>query len=295
MGLHDKTAPDHRIRGFRKQQFAEKPLLGAAKADHRGVLQAAQVERVAIKGQDRELAGLRVELLTVPIDHDDARTRGRVDKGGALGEDRHRFRRVAVVVDQQPDRVAVGVAVADVQRQLIGNVGEGAFLDQARNKPVADFELEVLEGAARHRQQVERKAHQDRKRDTRQHQHRPRQCHWPQPRRPHHHQFALACQTVEGQQHRDKHPDRQDDIEKAGQNQEREVEENVEGKAAIDDQDDQRQRLRQPYRGRERGGDENHHAKTLSQNVAAERGHRGCDHREPGAEGPVANGRRPPA
>ena len=71
-----------------------------------------------------------------------------------------------------------------------------------------------------------------------------------------------------------KSADRQDDVEKARQDQQRRVQEHLDRQPAVDDQVDQPQRLRQPDRGAQRRRHEQHHAQRLPQNVAIEPGHR---------------------
>src|SRR5271165_1530155 len=121
MRLHDKAAANELVAGGRKHQLSQKALLGAAKADDRGVLQAAEIKRVPLKGEDRKLAGLRVELLTIAVLHDDTRARRRVYKGGALRQDRDRLLPVSAVVDQEPDDIAVRLTVADVESEVVRN------------------------------------------------------------------------------------------------------------------------------------------------------------------------------
>ena len=173
MPLHDKAVAQEGIQFLRrKEQIGEKPLLGQAQPDDRSILQRVEVERVAREGQDRKLTGLRVELLAVTVYHDNAGAGRRIDKGGRLGEDRDRALRVAAVVDQETGDIAIGLAAADIESQLVRDRGEGAFLDQARDKAIADFKLQIPERPVGHRQEVGRQAHQKDKGYPRQDQHR---------------------------------------------------------------------------------------------------------------------------
>ena len=84
-------------------------LVRLALAHARRVAEGGEVERVFLEGQHRQLAGGAVELLAVAIDHEDARTAVGVDEGAALGDDGDRLGRVARVVDEEADQLAIGV------------------------------------------------------------------------------------------------------------------------------------------------------------------------------------------
>ena len=60
---------------------------------------------------------------------------------------------------------------------------------------------------------------------------------------------------------------------KTRQDQQRQIKEHLGRQAAIDDQVNQPQRLRQPYRGAERGRDKDHDAERLPQDIAVEDRH----------------------
>ena len=73
MRLDDEAAPQHRFQLRRRpEQLVEKPLLGFAEADAGRVAQQVQIERIAVEGQDGQLAGGAVEALPGAVDHDDA-------------------------------------------------------------------------------------------------------------------------------------------------------------------------------------------------------------------------------
>src|SRR6516164_2113587 len=148
MGLDREAQAQHRIGlGRRKEQFAQEALLGLAKAHHGGIVQAVQIERVTVKSEQRQLAGFGIELLPVAVDHNNARSCRRVSEDAALGEDRYGAVRLPVVVDQQPDDFAALVTGANIDRELVSDRCEGSLLEQARNKAVADLELQILERA----------------------------------------------------------------------------------------------------------------------------------------------------
>src|SRR5277367_2460424 len=98
MRLHDKAVAQEGVQFLgRKEQIGQKALLGQTELGDRGILQSVEVERVACERQDRKLTGLRVELLAVAINHDNAGASRRIGKGGPLGEDRDRALWVATV------------------------------------------------------------------------------------------------------------------------------------------------------------------------------------------------------
>ena len=175
---------------------------------------------------------------------------------------------------KRPDDLAAIVPAADIDRQLVRDRRERAFLDQARNESVADLELQILERAVRGREKIGGQAHQYDKGDPGEHQYGLGEREMAQAGRPHDDELALGGQPVEGEQDRDEHADRQHDVEKAGQDQESQIEEYLDRQPAVDDQIDQPKRLGEPDRGAERGGHKHHDAKALAQDVAVEPRHR---------------------
>src|SRR3954454_13672687 len=138
----------------RSEEFVQKALLSFAKANDRRIAPGAEIERVTLERQQRELTAFRVELLPVAVDHDDAGAGRRIDEDTALGENRNRLLRIAAVTDQQAGDLAPIVPAADIDRQLIRDRCERAFLDQARNEAVAHLELQIFEGPVRSRQKI---------------------------------------------------------------------------------------------------------------------------------------------
>ena len=147
MALDDEAAPQHRFQLRRRpEQLVEKPLLGFAEA-------ARRARRAA--GSDRACSGRRSGRTA-------CRWRGRsccrlpftmtireicrvIGEGAALGHDRDRLLRIAIVVDQQAGDLAALVAAADIDRQLARDRRERALLQQRRDEAVADLELQILE------------------------------------------------------------------------------------------------------------------------------------------------------
>jgi len=86
--------------------------------------------------------------------------------------------------------------------------------------------------------------------------------------RPHHHEFAFSDQPIEREQNGDECADRQHDVEKAWQDQNREIEEHIRRQAPIHDQIDQPKRLGKPDRRAECSSYKDHDAKALMQDVA---------------------------
>src|SRR5271167_1436476 len=133
----------------RSEQFAQKAFLSFAEANHRRIAPGIEVERVTIEGQQRELVTFGIELLPVAVDHDDASAGRRIDEYTALGKNCNRLLRIAAVTDQEAGDLSAIVPAADINRQLVRDRGERAFLEQARNEAVADLELQVFEGLVR--------------------------------------------------------------------------------------------------------------------------------------------------
>jgi hypothetical protein len=117
-------------------------------------------------------------------------------------------------VDQQASDFAPVVPIADVDCELVGNRGESPLLEQARDKAVADLELEIFERPVRCREKVSRQAHQHQKGDPRQDQNRSGQCQMAQPDRSHRDELAFGGQPVKSEEHGNEGADRQHDIEK---------------------------------------------------------------------------------
>ena len=158
MRLDDEAAPQHRFQLRRRpEQFIEKPFLGFAESDAGRVAQQVQIERIAVEGQDGQLAGGAVEALPAAVHHDDPRDLLVIGEGAALGHDRDRLLRIATVVDQQAGNLAALVAPGDIDRQLARNRRERALLQQRRDEAVADLELQILERPVRCRQEIERR------------------------------------------------------------------------------------------------------------------------------------------
>src|SRR5580704_5739754 len=104
MRLDNEAKSQHRVGvGRRKEQFVEEAFLSLAKTNYWSIVQAVEIECVAVKDQQRELAGFGIELLPIAIDHDDARSGWRIGEQATFGEDGDRAVRLAVVVDQQSD------------------------------------------------------------------------------------------------------------------------------------------------------------------------------------------------
>src|SRR5262249_26630176 len=202
--------------GFRrrKEQLVEKALLGLTKANYRSVVQAVEIKGVLLESQQRKLASLGVELLAVAVGHNNAWSCRRFGEEAALGEDCDRALRIAVVVNQQAGDFASVIAIADVDCELVGDRGESPFLKQARDKTVADLELEIFERAVRRREKISRQAQQNQKGDTRQDQNGSGQREMAQPDRAHRDEFAFGRQPVEGEEHGNEGTDRQNDIKK---------------------------------------------------------------------------------
>ena len=82
-------------------------------------------------------------------------------------------------------------------------------------------------------------------------------------------------QPVVGEEHGDEDGDRQHDVDEARQDEDGEIEEEPDRKAAIDDEIDEPQRLQQPYRRREADRDEGHGGHRLAEDIARDPTHRG--------------------
>ena len=68
--------------------------------------------------------------------------------------------RLPRIFDQDATQLAVGIARADVNGQIVGHLREHALLQQKGGDPVADLELVLAEfaGGGRHHPQIERVA-----------------------------------------------------------------------------------------------------------------------------------------
>ena len=104
----DKEAPAQGFIGIRRrrEQFVEKAFLCLAKTDDGGIVQRVEIQRIAVKRQERKLTRSGVELLTVAVHHDNARTGRRIDKSASLGDDRDLALGISAVVDQQADHLS---------------------------------------------------------------------------------------------------------------------------------------------------------------------------------------------
>src|SRR5262245_970803 len=105
----DKKAPAQGAVGirWRREQLVKKEFLRLAKADTGRVVQRVEIERVAVERQERELARLGIELLTIAVHHDNSGTGRRIDKSAALGDDRNLTLGISAVVDQQTDHLSL--------------------------------------------------------------------------------------------------------------------------------------------------------------------------------------------
>ncbi len=113
-----------------------------------------QVEGVLLEGQHRQLAGDAIELLAVAVDEEDARALFGLDEGAALGNDGDRLGLVALVLHEEAGHLAVRIAPADVDREVVRNRREGSFLEDSRHEFIADLELQILEGAVGRRHEI---------------------------------------------------------------------------------------------------------------------------------------------
>src|SRR6516225_1337340 len=108
-------------------------------------MQAVEIECVAVERQQRKLAGFGIELLAVAIDHDDAGPGRRVGEDAAFSEDRDRAMRLAAVVDQPPDDLALLVPAADIDRELVSDRRKSSPRTTPRKKAFADFKIKTFE------------------------------------------------------------------------------------------------------------------------------------------------------
>ena len=190
-----------------------------------------------------------------------------------LGDDGHGLGLVAAVVDHDARKIALGVAGADIDRDIVGDRVERALEQQHRRDLVADSELQVLERAVRRRQEKHGHRHQHQHAGDAREKCRTRQRDLADAGRAQHDHFAFADQPVVGEQHRDEDCDGQHGVDEAGQDQQREIKEQAQRQAAIDDQVDETQRFHQPDRGGENQRNHQRGAERLAQDIARQLGH----------------------
>src|SRR5690349_12511268 len=130
MPLDDETLPEWTV-GLRRrrEQLIEKALLRFSKADDRCILEGVEIEGVAVERQQGELAGCRVKLLAISFHHDDAGPVRRIDESATFGHNRDLFLRVPAIIDQESGHLSPIASASDIDRDLVRDRREGAFLD----------------------------------------------------------------------------------------------------------------------------------------------------------------------
>ena len=239
-----------------------------------GALQIRQVEDVAVESEQAKRAAVRVHLLPVAIDKQQAGTVGCADQRPALGHHRDRRVRVAIVVNQDAPKLAVGLAGADVHRDPFDDFVERPLPQQDVRVIAADDEVTVPELAEPHRHEVQHDAVTHERHHPGEDQRRAGKRDLAQPGGAQDHELAVDGKPVVGVDDGAEQGKGQDDRQERWHQQQREMKEGPDRKPAVDDQIDEAQRMRQPHHAREGEGNEQHRPDELAQDVFGDSLHR---------------------